>query len=163
MRILGIDEAGRGPVLGSMFLAGTLIDKNKEQELAENGVTDSKQLSDQQRETLAAYIQEEAWISVHEITAQDIDTLRQFMSLNEIELQHCARIIKEAQLTSEDTVYIDLPEKGGEQFIARVREQLPAAFRSIPIVAEHKADERYSVVAGLLSWEKVPANLTLQH
>ena len=43
--LLGIDEAGRGPVIGPMVIAGLLISENKLDRLAGLGVQDSKTLS----------------------------------------------------------------------------------------------------------------------
>ena len=48
--ILGIDDAGRGPVIGPMILAGCLIEESKIPELAKLGVKDSKQLTQTRRE-----------------------------------------------------------------------------------------------------------------
>ena len=42
MLILGIDDAGRGPLIGPMILAGVLIDKNGEGFLRKYGITDEK-------------------------------------------------------------------------------------------------------------------------
>ena len=49
MLICGIDEAGRGPVLGDMVMAGVLMDEEDEKELKKLGVKDSKQLSKKKR------------------------------------------------------------------------------------------------------------------
>ena len=45
MKILGIDEAGRGPVIGSLYMCGYLINEKKIRKLKEMGVKDSKLLS----------------------------------------------------------------------------------------------------------------------
>ena len=50
--ILGIDEAGRGPVLGPLVMAGALVEQDVQQQLAALGVKDSKLLSAAQREDL---------------------------------------------------------------------------------------------------------------
>ncbi|MFB6076587.1 MAG: ribonuclease HII, partial [Candidatus Nanohaloarchaea archaeon] len=44
--VLGIDEAGRGAVLGSMFVGGVVVDEDDLDELADLGLKDSKKLSD---------------------------------------------------------------------------------------------------------------------
>jgi len=45
MDILGIDEAGRGSVLGPLVIAGVVIDKRKEAILDNMGVKDSKKIN----------------------------------------------------------------------------------------------------------------------
>jgi ribonuclease HII len=49
---LGIDEAGRGPVIGPLIIAGCLIDEKFEEELKNLGVKDSKKLTRKKREEL---------------------------------------------------------------------------------------------------------------
>ena len=58
MKIIGIDDAGRGPVLAPMSLAGVLIDDESEQEiLKELGAKDSKLLTSKKRMELKNEIQ----------------------------------------------------------------------------------------------------------
>ena len=47
---LGIDDAGRGPVVGPMILAGVLMNESSETEFRKLGVKDSKQLTQKRRE-----------------------------------------------------------------------------------------------------------------
>ena len=54
--LIGIDDAGRGPVIGPMCLAGVIIRKESEKELKENGIADSKLLSPKKRESLIEFI-----------------------------------------------------------------------------------------------------------
>ena len=56
--ILGIDDAGRGPVIGPMILAGCLIDKKDEKYLKSIGVKDSKDVTPKRREFLEEKIKE---------------------------------------------------------------------------------------------------------
>ena len=58
--ILGIDDAGRGPLIGPMTLAGCLITEELEKEFKELGVKDSKMLTAKRREFLAGKIREKA-------------------------------------------------------------------------------------------------------
>ncbi len=54
MRLLGADEAGKGPVIGSMFVAGVVIDEDRLFDLAALGVKDSKLLSPARRRSSPA-------------------------------------------------------------------------------------------------------------
>ena len=144
--LLGIDEAGRGPVIGSMFVCGALVEENKGEELRKIGVKDSKMLSDSQRENLVPKIKKilKDYV-VKEITAEQIDKLMKTINLNVIELQMFAKIIQEMK---PDKVIIDLPEKNGEKFILRIKKFLdPELAKKIDFVAENKADENYPIVS----------------
>ena len=57
--IIGIDDAGRGPIIGPMILAGVLITKEQEKILREAGVKDSKQVTQKRREFLSNIIKNE--------------------------------------------------------------------------------------------------------
>ena len=73
MDILGIDEAGRGSVLGPLVIAGVVIDKRKEAILDNMGVKDSKKLTPQRREVLARKLKKMFVFDTVVYSAQDID------------------------------------------------------------------------------------------
>jgi len=54
--ICGIDEAGRGPLAGPVVAAAVVLDKKRRI----NGLNDSKQLTEERRDILAARIKERA-------------------------------------------------------------------------------------------------------
>lgn len=58
MRICGIDEAGRGSVIGPMVVAGILIDEKEIWRLENLGVKDSKKLTPEKRLKLSDEIKE---------------------------------------------------------------------------------------------------------
>ena len=71
----GCDEAGRGPLAGSVFCAAVILDPERVKEVAEfEWLNDSKQLTEKQRYALRPVIEREAvsW-AVIEVTAQEID------------------------------------------------------------------------------------------
>lgn len=74
--ICGIDEAGRGCLCGSMFIAGVACDEQKFLWLKEIGVKDSKKLSKTRRFELAKIILQDGDIKTHivEKTPQEIDS-----------------------------------------------------------------------------------------
>lgn len=81
--ICGIDEAGRGPVLGSLVVAGLKCSKNEEKQLAELGVRDSKKLSRKKREELYAVLVSRFEYHVIKIQPAEINASK--VSLNVLE------------------------------------------------------------------------------
>ncbi len=143
-KILGVDEAGRGPAIGSMFVAGFLVDESRVEKLRELGVKDSKKLSDKKRESIREELDEIDDFFLKEITASEIDELRQVMNLNEIEVQAFANVIEES---GADRVIVDLPEPDGDRFIKKLKKELPPRFEEADFIAEHGADDEYPVVS----------------
>ena len=72
MKIAGVDEAGRGPLVGSVVAAAVILDPNNPIE----GLNDSKKLTEKKREKLFVEIQEKAlaW-AIAEASAAEIDEL----------------------------------------------------------------------------------------
>jgi len=71
-RLCGVDEAGRGPLAGSVFAAAVILDPQRRI----RGLADSKVLSEQARDELAAKIRERAlaW-AVASATPAEIDEM----------------------------------------------------------------------------------------
>jgi ribonuclease HII len=72
MLVAGVDEAGRGPLVGSVVAAAVILDPNNPIE----GLNDSKKLTEKKREKLFIEIKEKAlaW-AIAEETHQEIDEL----------------------------------------------------------------------------------------
>lgn len=137
--VLGIDEAGRGPVIGPLVIAGVQVDKKDLNKLKEMGVKDSKLLSPRRREELAPKIKALAKnVKVIILTAKEIDELREKKSLNQIELEAFAEIIREI---CDSEVFLDLPEPG-RRWIFQLKQKIPQC----KLTAEHKADVNYPIV-----------------
>lgn len=71
----GCDEAGRGPLAGSVFCAAVILDPERVEQVPEfEWLNDSKQLTEKQREILRPIIEREAisW-AVVEVSPQEID------------------------------------------------------------------------------------------
>ena len=56
--VAGADEAGRGPVIGPMVIAGVAVEESRIKELESLGVKDSKQLTKSQRKKLFQLIEQ---------------------------------------------------------------------------------------------------------
>ena len=71
-RIAGVDEVGRGPLVGDVVTAAVILDSDNPIE----GLMDSKKLSDKKRQSLSIEIKEKAiaW-SIGRASPEEIDTL----------------------------------------------------------------------------------------
>lgn len=106
--VLGIDEAGRGPVIGSLFLAGFLIEENDEiiDRLNYLGVNDSKLILPKKRDCLVREIRKIALGSkVFKINPPAIDKF----SINDLEIRYSAKLVNHF---SPHRVYMDVPASG---------------------------------------------------
>ena len=135
MRI-GIDEAGKGPVLGPMFVAGVRVDGQ-----LPDGVCDSKQLDNDSINELASDLRSKPSVEVDmvKLSSSDIDLCK---SINELILQSVIQLIQSLG-NSTETVIIDGVSKDIEQYKTRIEEELEDDYT---IVVEHRADEAYDVV-----------------
>jgi ribonuclease HII len=150
MLILGIDEAGKGPVIGSMFVAGLVIDEEKLFDLAAFGVRDSKQIAPAKREALARKITgiaDDQYIL--EVKPNVIDELRLVMTMNEIMVRSFAQVLAHLQA---DRAFLDAADVDASRFGERVRCESKT---SMEIISEHKADEHHRVVSAASILAKV--------
>ena len=146
---LGIDDAGRGPVIGPMVLAGCLIDDKTEREFRRLGVKDSKQLSEKRREFLAQIIREKAeTFEVIIIHPKKIDHDNSVgVKLNEVEAFACARIINKINKGYKNLkVILDCPSTNLEKWKDFLKTKLNY-LSNLEIVCEHKADKNYIAVS----------------
>ena len=138
--ICGVDEAGRGPVIGPLVIAGiTTINELKLQSI---GVKDSKKLTPEKREKFAAKINEIADdVEVVVITASDIDDMRKVMTLNEIEVHGFTKVI---QKLKPDICYVDAADVNSKRFGDNIKNYLS---KNIQVISKHKADDIYPIVS----------------
>lgn len=141
-RIVGVDEAGRGPVIGPLVIAGVVLKEEQTDALIEWGVRDSKQLTDHQRETLKRRICQLALqVEVCEITPQEIDRKRrQKLSLNVLEAQWMAQVLDKIDW---DVAYVDASDVNAARYGQYIQSHLTGKRK---IVSEHKADLNYPIV-----------------
>ncbi|MEM1536661.1 MAG: ribonuclease HII [Candidatus Bathyarchaeia archaeon] len=146
MLVAGVDDAGRGSVIGPLVIAGILVDSEDVPKLVRLGVKDSKLLSPNRREALAAEIKRIAKKHVVvKLSPAEIDrvvmTGMKLHRLNWLEAQAMARVI---ELLHPDIAYVDASDVLEERFKQQILEFLPF---KIEIVSEHKADRKYPVVS----------------
>ncbi|HDJ66517.1 MAG TPA: ribonuclease HII [Nitrososphaeria archaeon] len=145
MKICGIDEAGRGSVIGPMVVAGILMDEEEIWRLEDLGVKDSKKLTPEKRFKLSDEIEEIAeLIKLVVVDAETVDKStkkRGAMGLNRLEAEIFSQIINDLK---PDLAYIDLPSRNKGSFESLIRNFLKVKCR---LVLEHKADEKYPIVS----------------
>ncbi len=137
--ICGIDEAGRGPVLGPLVVAGVMVESDVP--LRQLSVRDSKKLSPERRELLAPEIQRVARCEVTVVPAKDIDVMRAEMSLNDFEAKLFAAIV---QTLHPETAYVDAVDVDEIEFKRSIQKELPF---EVEIVSQHEADDLFPVVS----------------
>ena len=140
MDILGIDEAGRGSVLGPMVIAGVLVPEKMEKVLERMGVKDSKRLTPNRRTILSRKLRKMFPYEIVVISAREIDDLRaQGVNLNEIEKNAMESIL--LKLKPEKAI-VDAVDVKAERFQENLRRDT-----GLNVIAEHKADDKYIEVS----------------
>lgn len=141
MLILGIDDAGRGPLIGPMILAGVLLDKKGEEVLKKHNVRDSKMILHPTRIKLAKIIKETA-IKYHIVKASpsEIDfSIARGTNLNTIEAQKSAEIINFLNTKEKIKVIIDCPSTNIHAWRNTLLNYVENT-DNLEITCEHKAD-----------------------
>lgn len=156
MKLIGIDDAGRGPIIGPMFLAGVLIEQDQENKLKELGARDSKLIQHTERIKLAVEIKKTVIsFNVQESSPKEIDQAVETINLNTLEAKKAAEIINQLNDNkSQIKVIVDCPsvntvawKKTMTGFIKNTK--------NLEIHCEHKADFNHPVVSAASILAKV--------
>ncbi len=148
--ILGVDEAGRGPVIGPLVISGVLIKESKVSKLQKMGVKDSKKLTPKKRENLFRKIKNIAKYKIIKIRPKEIDgaLASRHLNLNWLEGIKTARIINTLK---PDKVTVDCPSPNKKAYVEFLKKHVKV---KCEIIAEHKA-ERFAEVAAASIISKV--------
>ena len=143
--VLGIDEAGRGPVIGPLVIAGALINEENLNKLKRLGVKDSKLLSPKQREYMFDKIINTA--KKHKaiiIQPEEIDSAlkSESLNLNWLEAIKSADIIN---FLKPEKAIVDCPSNNITAYKDFLRKHLKD--KKTELVVEHKADLNYIIVS----------------
>ncbi|MDP3881368.1 MAG: ribonuclease HII [Nanoarchaeota archaeon] len=156
--ILGIDDAGRGPIIGSMFLGGVLLKKENEIMLKSEGVKDSKKLLHPARIKLAGLIKDTAIkYKVVQSTPSQIDkSIASGINLNTLEAIKTAEIINEICLGIKDKiqVIVDCPSVNTKAWRLTLLNYIKNK-DNLEIICEHKADVNHPSVSAASILAKV--------
>ncbi len=167
--IIGIDEAGRGPIIGPMIIAALAVED--EDYLREIRVRDSKTYSQKSRDHVFSLLEKKTIFSVEIICADVIDRKRDKITLNRIEVEAFAAAIETLylkvynkyidllDLVTHSTIYVDScdvnEKRFGDELAGKLVEMCGKEHSvdniqgkiSRHVVSRHKADEKYPVVS----------------
>ncbi len=147
--VLGIDDAGRGPVIGPMVLAGCLMDKKTESELKKAGVKDSKDITHKKREYLVEKIKSKIEnFEIKIIPPNEIDSCNENgTNLNKLEAIKAAEIINTINKGYKKIkIYIDCPSVSIQKWTDYLRTKINN-MTNLEISCEHKADRNHVSVS----------------
>jgi len=142
--ICGIDEAGRGPVLGPMVICGVCFFEAELKLLSDIGVKDSKKLSSKKRSELAKIIKNKCKnYKTIIVSAQEIDAReKKRITLNRLEEIKMAEII---EALKPNIIYIDAADVNEVRFAKSIKTLLK--YSPNKIISKHKADDLYPIVS----------------
>lgn len=140
--LVGIDEAGRGSLIGDMFVAAVAIDSGALKKIVGTGVKDSKMLSRSRRyRLLLDIVRHSKMIVVCRITPEEIDR----ENLNDLEVRAIERILKHMKSRGIMPARIVADEVSGrEDDTRRIAESL---FPSVEVHMVPRADREFVEVS----------------
>ena len=149
MQICGIDDAGRGSMLGPLVIAGVSLDKKNIKKLSKLGVKDSKKLSPNSREILyKKIIGVVDNYSITKIPPRSIDASVKKHCLNNLEAKYMAKVVLKLNA---DTSYVDSCDVNPKRF----GNEISQLSDNHKIKSYHHADSRFVVVSAASILAKV--------
>ncbi len=148
-KVIGIDEAGKGPVLGSMFVGFSIIvlenglkDLNSFQDnLKELGVKDSKLLSPKKRNEVYQKLKKNIDIKYAQLTPSLIDDNNsKGKTLHELQIEALVSVLNSEK---PQLIIVDALTSKPDAFADELRKRLSFECK---IISENKADVNYPIV-----------------
>ncbi|MGA1821754.1 MAG: ribonuclease HII [Thermoplasmatota archaeon] len=180
--IAGVDEAGRGPVLGPLVICA--LSSRDPEWLFGLSVKDSKITSPERRSELHDILTERCSYCLVSIPAGAIDAARENMTMNRLEVlgftSALASLVEKRSVRHPDlpdaviikvhdkggrieSVYLDAADVDAGRFGTNIRSELDRMGIRIPdIISEHKADARYPVVSAASIIAKVSRDRSIE-
>jgi len=142
--IIGVDDAGRGPIIGPMIVAGVLFDKEADAILKKHGVKDSKMLLPGTREKLAHEIKKLSlgYEIVKILPAEIDDAVISGFNINSLEANKMAYAINQLvdglDKDAKITVHVDCPSNNINAWKAVLLKYINR--KEMDFKVEHKCD-----------------------
>ena len=149
MQVCGVDEAGRGSLLGPLVIAGVSIKKEKIRKLKSMGIRDSKKLTPLQREKLYKKIikfVDNYYIA--KINPYTIDKSVNKHELNNLEAKYMAKVISKL---NPNISYVDSCDVNPSRFGKKISKLA----KKDRIKSYHNADNRFVIVSAASILAKV--------
>ena len=175
MIVAGVDDAGRGSVLGPLVIGGVSIDESRIPDLVRLGVRDSKALTPKKRQELYKEIRkiskQVVWQS---ISPRDIDRVvfsgQKLFRLNYLEAQVMASVLNKLEY---DLAYVDCCDTNQKRFGYLISDMIAGKHRKKFTVgeknplfnrirSEHHADRNYPVVSAASIVAKVTRDTSIK-
>jgi|TARA_B110000881_G_scaffold153201_1_gene136127 ribonuclease HII len=139
--ICGVDEAGKGPVMGPLVVAAVVVDNAKE--IENLGIRDSKLLTKTKRNELAKIIKEKFTFAVEIIDPIIVDKYRRRNKLNDLNREAFGKLISKLD---PNVAYVDAADVNEQRFGEQIKLSLTNK-KNTDIISMHKADTKILVVA----------------
>ena len=139
--ICGVDEAGKGPVIGPLVVAAVMVDNAKD--IENLGFKDSKQLTPKKRRELAELIKREFHYAVEIIEPEIVDEYRRENKLNQLNREAFERLISKL---NPKVAYVDAADVNEDRFGNEIKKGLTNQ-NDTDVISMHKADAKIPVVA----------------
>ena len=149
MLVCGVDEAGRGSMLGPLVIAGITINRSKINLLKKQGIRDSKKLSPATRERLykkIINIVDDYYVV--KIPPRIIDKSVLNHSLNHLEAKYMAKVISKL---SPSTAFVDSCDVNSKRF----GKEISKLTSNTKIRSYHHADSKFITVSAASILSKV--------
>ena len=156
MQICGIDDAGRGSMIGPLVIAGISINKKNIRKLSSLGVKDSKKLSPKLRILLFnKIIKVVDNYYIRKIPTRSIDASVKKHKLNDLEAKNMAKVVLKL---NPDVSYVDSCDVNPTRF----GKEISALSENHTIKSYHYADSRFVVVSAASILAKVTRDKAIE-
>ena len=139
--ICGVDEAGKGPVIGPLVVAAVAVDNAKD--IQNLGIKDSKQLTPEKRKELSNLIKNKFSFAIEIIEAEKVDEYRKQNKLNDLNREAFEKLISKL---NPNVAYVDAADVNEHRFGKQIKEKLTNE-NDTDVISMHKADAKIDVVA----------------
>ena len=160
MFVCCIDEAGRGPVIGPLVIAGVLANEEQEKQLMEMGVKDSKMLTPVQRERMfdkiKSIVENFEIVVIEPSEIDDAVNGKDGLNLNWLEAEKSIKIINKLK---PHKAILDCPSTNTKAYADYVKKKITGR---ADILCEHKADQTYPIVSAASILAKVTRDDLIQ-